>query len=52
MRENFGIIGSLNTLALGLAVPTGLVSPMVTAMISNGSAVLATVNALRPLLRR
>jgi Cu2+-exporting ATPase len=51
VRENFGIIAGLNTLALGLAIPTGLVSPAVIAMISNGSAILATLNAMRPLVR-
>jgi heavy metal translocating P-type ATPase len=51
VRENFGIIAGLNTVALGLALPSGLVSPMATAMISNGSAILATLNAMRPLMR-
>ncbi len=51
VRENFGIIAGLNTLAMGLAIPTGLVAPSVIAMISNGSALLATLNAIRPALK-
>ena len=50
IRENYGLIAVLNTLAVGLAIPTGLVSPAVTALISNGSAILAGLNAMRPLL--
>jgi len=44
------IVAGLNTLALGLALPGGLISPVTTALISNGSAVLAAVNGLRPLI--
>lgn len=49
--QNYGIIAGLNTLALVLATPTGLVSPGAIAMISNGSAILAAINAIRPILR-
>ena len=50
-RFDLGLgVAGLNTLALGLAVPGGLVSPVTTALISNGSAVLAGVNGLRPLI--
>jgi manganese/zinc-transporting P-type ATPase C len=49
--QNYGIIAGLNTLALVLAIPTGLVSPGAIAMISNGSAILAAINAIRPILR-
>ncbi|HMK90021.1 MAG TPA: heavy metal translocating P-type ATPase [Methylocystis sp.] len=52
IKQNYAIVVALNTLALGLAVPGGLVSPSVTAIISNGSAILASVNGMRPLLRR
>ena len=38
-------------LALGLALPGGLISPSVTAVISNGSAILASLNGIRPILR-
>lgn len=50
IRQNFGIIAGFNTLALALALPAGLVSPGVTALISNGSAILASLNSVRPLL--
>jgi manganese/zinc-transporting P-type ATPase C len=52
IKQNYGIVVALNTLALGLAVPSGLVSPSMTALLSNGSAILASVNGMRPLLRR
>jgi hypothetical protein len=41
----------MNTAALGLALPGGLVGPELTAVISNGSAILASMNGLRPILR-
>jgi Cu2+-exporting ATPase len=50
VNQNFGIIAVLNTLALGLSLPAGLVRPGVTAALSNGSAILASLNAVRPLL--
>jgi Cu2+-exporting ATPase len=52
IKQNYGIVTGLNTLALGLALPGGLISPEVTALISNGSAILASVNGIRPLMRR
>ena len=52
MRQNYAIVGVLNTLALGLALPGGLVTPTFTALLSNGSAILASLNGVRPLLRR
>lgn len=51
VRENFAIIAGFNTLAMGLAIPAGWVAPSVIAMISNGSAVLASLNAIRPALK-
>ena len=51
IRQNYAIVAGLNTLALALALPGGLISPALTALISNGSAILASVNGLRPLLR-
>lgn len=51
IRQNYAIVAGLNTLALALALPGGLISPAVTAVISNGSAILASLNGLRPLLR-
>ncbi len=52
IKQNYGIVAGLNTLALALALPGALVSPSVTALISNGSAILASGNSVRPLLRR
>ena len=51
IKQNYAIVVVLNTLALGLALPGGLVSPSVTALISNGSAILASLNGIRPILR-
>jgi len=51
IRQNYAIVAGLNTLALGLALPSGLISPSVTAVISNGSAILASLNGIRPILR-
>jgi len=45
------IVTGLNTLALGLSIPQGLVSPAATALISNGSAILASLNSMRPVLK-
>ena len=38
-------------LFVSLALPGGLITPEVTALISNGSAILASMNGIRPLLR-
>ena len=51
VRQNYAIVVGLNTLALALSLPGGLVSPVTTAIISNGSAVLASLNGMRPLLK-
>jgi heavy metal translocating P-type ATPase len=51
IKQNYGIVAALNTIALALALPGGLILPEVTAVISNGSAVLASLNGIRPLLR-
>jgi heavy metal translocating P-type ATPase len=51
IKQNYAIVGGMNTLALALALPGGLITPTVTALISNGSAILATLNGLRPLFR-
>jgi len=50
VKQNYAIIASCNTLALALAIPTGLISPAACTLLSNGSALLATMNAMRPLL--
>ncbi len=51
IRQNYAIVAGLNTLALALALPGGLISPAVTAVLSNGSAILATINGMRPVMR-
>jgi Cu2+-exporting ATPase len=51
IKQNYAIVAGMNTAALGLALPGGLISPAVTAVISNGSAILASLNGLRPVLR-
>ncbi|SJZ53813.1 Cu2+-exporting ATPase [Enhydrobacter aerosaccus] len=51
IRQNYAIVAALNTLALGLALPGGLISPTTTALLSNGSAIAATLNGMRPILR-
>jgi Cu2+-exporting ATPase len=52
IKQNYAIVAGMNTLALALALPGGLITPTMTALISNGSAILATLNGLRPILRR
>ncbi len=52
IKQNYGIVAAMNTVALGLALPSGLVSPELTAVISNGSAIIASLNGIRPVLRR
>ncbi len=52
IKQNYGIVAAMNTLALGLALPGGLVSPEAIALISNGSAIVASLNGIRPTLWR
>ncbi|MBN3851211.1 MULTISPECIES: heavy metal translocating P-type ATPase [Burkholderiaceae] len=52
IKQNYGIVAAMNAVALGLALPGGLVSPEITAVISNGSAIVASLNGIRPALRR
>ena len=49
IKQNCTLIAGLNTLALGLALPQGLISPATCTIISNGSTLLATMNSMRPL---
>jgi Cu2+-exporting ATPase len=51
IKQNYTIVVGMNTLALALALPSGLVSPTTTALLSNGSAILASLNGMRPALR-
>ena len=50
IKQNYAIVAVLNTIALALALPGGLISPEITAVISNGSAVLASLNGIRPIM--
>ena len=50
IKQNCTLIASLNTLALALALPSGLISPATCTILSNGSTLLATLNSMRPLL--
>jgi heavy metal translocating P-type ATPase len=52
IKQNYAIVSILNTAALALALPGGVISPAITALISNGSAILASLNGLRPIVRR
>ena len=52
IKQNYGVVAVLNTIALGLALPGGLISPAATAVLSNGSAILASANGIRPIWRR
>jgi Cu2+-exporting ATPase len=49
--QNYAIIAALNTLALALAIPGGVMTPNIAALLSNGSAIAASLNAIRPILR-
>jgi len=51
IKQNYWIVATMNTVALALALPGGLISPQLTAIISNGSAIVASLNAVRPSLR-
>jgi Cu2+-exporting ATPase len=50
IRQNFAIIAGLNTIALALSIPGGWIGPGATAILSNGSAILASLNGVRPLI--
>jgi Cu2+-exporting ATPase len=49
IRQNWRFIAYPNTVAMALSLP-GLIGPIGATFISNGSAILATLNGLRPLL--
>ena len=50
IKENYWITGSFNTLAYGLAA-VGLLSPVLTTLISNGSAIVACLNGMKPMIK-
>ena len=49
IRQNWSIISIPNTIALGLAC-VGLLGPIGATLLSNGSAIIATMNGLRPIM--
>jgi heavy metal translocating P-type ATPase len=49
IRQNWSIISIPNTIALGLAC-VGLLGPIGATLLSNGSAIVATMNGLRPIM--
>ena len=49
IRQNWRIISIPNTIALGLAC-VGLLGPIGATLLSNGSAIVATINGLRPIM--
>jgi P-type Cu2+ transporter len=51
MNQNIAVIAAPNAIGLGAAVAGGI-NPAVAAFLSNGSAVVAAANGLRPLLNR
>jgi cation transport ATPase len=51
IKQNYAIVVGMNTFALALVLPGGLIGPSITALISNGSAIVASLNGMRPLLR-
>ncbi len=50
IKQNYGVVAGMNAAAFALAIPGGLVAPEVTALISNGSAIIASLNGVRPLM--
>jgi heavy metal translocating P-type ATPase len=50
IRQNYMIVAVMNTVALALALPGGWITPQLTAVVSNGSAIIASLNAIRPTL--
>ncbi len=52
IHQNYSIVVGLNIVALAMAIGGGaVIPPELTALISNGSAVTASLNGLRPLLQ-
>jgi Cu2+-exporting ATPase len=49
IRQNWNIISIPNTIAAGLAC-IGLLGPIGATLLSNGSAIIATLNGLRPIM--
>jgi heavy metal translocating P-type ATPase len=49
IRQNFAVILGVNALGYALSIP-GLLNPVMATLLNNGSAVMACVNGLRPLM--
>ncbi|MBF0457885.1 MAG: heavy metal translocating P-type ATPase [Nitrospirae bacterium] len=50
IKENYAITGGLNVVAYGLAA-LNLISPVLSTLISNGSAIVACLNGMKPIIR-
>jgi Cu2+-exporting ATPase len=50
IKESYWIVGSFNVIAYALAA-VGIVSPVITTLISNGSAVVACINGMKPMIK-
>jgi Cu2+-exporting ATPase len=50
IKESYWIVGGFNVFAYALAA-FGLASPVLTTLISNGSAVVACLNGMKPMIR-
>ncbi|MBF0554045.1 MAG: heavy metal translocating P-type ATPase [Nitrospirae bacterium] len=50
IKENYAITGGLNVVAYALAA-LNLISPVLSTLISNGSAIIACVNGMKPIIR-
>jgi P-type E1-E2 ATPase len=50
IKESYWIVGSFNVFAYAMAA-FGLASPVLTTLISNGSAVVACLNGMKPMIR-
>ena len=50
IKESYWIVGGFNVIAYALAA-IGLVSPVITTLISNGSAVVACANGMKPMIK-
>jgi Cu2+-exporting ATPase len=49
IHQNWTLTAAANILAFVLAIPAGAVAPAAIAALSNGSAIVAAMNAARPL---
>ncbi|MBF0488200.1 MAG: heavy metal translocating P-type ATPase [Nitrospirae bacterium] len=50
IKENYAITGGLNVVAYALAA-FNLISPVLSTLISNGSAIIACINGMKPIIR-